>query len=95
EIWLEILDSVSRDTLPSVSLTNRRFRALSTPLLFAHFVFHPYAVGVPSKFLLPEAENVENALQRLAFWSSEFIAPNVRSCSATAWSTAPPGVAST
>ncbi|KAJ7057676.1 hypothetical protein C8F01DRAFT_1150626 [Mycena amicta] len=82
EIWLEILSGVSQDTLPGVSLTNRRFRALSTPLLFAHFVFHPYAL---------RRKKLEKALQRLAFWSSESIARNVRSCSVTPWDAYHPG----
>ncbi|KAJ7480675.1 hypothetical protein FB451DRAFT_1446646 [Mycena latifolia] len=86
ELWLEIFDHLPLDTIECLSLTSRTFSPLTRPFLFAHFDFHPYASRmVNGVFALPSAEEVEQSLERLAFWASPEIAPFVRSCDITPW----------
>ncbi|KAJ7064589.1 hypothetical protein C8F01DRAFT_1366890 [Mycena amicta] len=74
-----------KSSLPSVTLSNHHLRTLSQPLLFAHFEFHPYAIGDMDQILLPETRDIEHSLERLAFWCSPRIAPHVRTCVVSPW----------
>ncbi|KAF8214356.1 hypothetical protein K438DRAFT_1563969, partial [Mycena galopus ATCC 62051] len=78
DVWLEIFHRLPRETLKNLSLTYPTFRRLSRPILFANFHFHPYALGV--YYRLPPAGKFEECLACLNFWSSDQIAPLVRSC---------------
>ncbi|KAJ6518285.1 hypothetical protein C8R47DRAFT_1312714 [Mycena vitilis] len=89
ELWLETFTSMSHETLRSVSLTHHDFCRITRPLLFTHFDFHPYAAGTNSALLLPPAVEVAKALDCLEFWSSDEIAPLVRSCDVTPMSQGP------
>ncbi|KAJ6498878.1 hypothetical protein C8R45DRAFT_797285, partial [Mycena sanguinolenta] len=81
ELWIdEIFPGLPRDTIKALSLTSEMFRDLSRPFVFAHFVFHPYAVGTERDIILPPNIMVDRALERLEFWTSTDIAPHVRSC---------------
>ncbi|KAJ7056310.1 hypothetical protein C8F01DRAFT_1155611 [Mycena amicta] len=93
DIWLEIAHILPRDALATVSLANRRLRELLKALLFAHFDFHPYELQerllVGSDFprlpRLPDPVGLQNTVERLEFWSSEAIAPLVRTCAVSPW----------
>ncbi|KAJ6506788.1 hypothetical protein C8R45DRAFT_1208777 [Mycena sanguinolenta] len=84
ETWLEIFRYASRVTLPGLSLACKRFKCISRPLLFSHFDFHPYAI-IHGGMLLPSRLDVLYALDRLEFWTSDGIAPHVRSCKISTW----------
>ncbi|KAJ7135791.1 hypothetical protein C8R44DRAFT_976583, partial [Mycena epipterygia] len=89
ELWLEVFQDLPQNLfkksyLKCVSLTCRTFHVVSRPLLFANFDWHPYVLfndGVR----LPLPEKFELAIQRLEFWSSDAIAPLVRSCDIMPW----------
>ncbi|KAJ7644702.1 hypothetical protein FB45DRAFT_1116382 [Roridomyces roridus] len=85
EVWLEVFELLPRDSLKHVHATHRMFRSTCRPLLFSHLVFHPYfrdidPLGLGDRLILPDPEVVQRALERLAFWSSDHIAPLVRQC---------------
>ncbi|KAF7312985.1 hypothetical protein MKEN_00983200 [Mycena kentingensis (nom. inval.)] len=82
ELWLEVLALLPRETLPAISLTNRRFRTLTKPLLFSHFEFHPYRRRNGEE---PAPTDLEASKKRLQFWCREDIAQLVRSCVASPW----------
>ncbi|KAJ7834419.1 hypothetical protein B0H13DRAFT_2426903 [Mycena leptocephala] len=86
ELWLEICCSLPKDsfkqTLGQISLTCRSLHHLSRSLLFADFVFHPQAEMWQS-LSLPQKSGFERSKRRLEFWSSDEIAPLVRSCDIT------------
>ncbi|KAJ6516607.1 hypothetical protein C8R47DRAFT_1205839 [Mycena vitilis] len=68
-----------------LSLTYSAFRRLTRTLLFAHFNFHPFAIGAELDFTLlppPDAE-LGTLMARLDFWTSPEIAPLIRSCNIT------------
>ncbi|KAJ7804286.1 hypothetical protein B0H14DRAFT_3486416 [Mycena olivaceomarginata] len=79
ELWLEILAHLPWETLKYLSLTHRIFSRLSRHLIFADFHFYPYAISGRT-VLLPPVMKIKRALERLDFWTSEDIAPLVRSC---------------
>ncbi|KAJ7840149.1 hypothetical protein B0H13DRAFT_2101217 [Mycena leptocephala] len=83
ELWLEIFNYLPRDTLKDISLAHHNFCRITRPLLFAHFDFHPFALGPNGTLFLPSAAEVAISLERLEFWSSDEIAPLVRSCDLT------------
>ncbi|KAJ6518286.1 hypothetical protein C8R47DRAFT_1232463 [Mycena vitilis] len=83
ELWLEVFCNLPRETLKDVSLTYPTFRRLTRTLLFAHFDFHPYAFGADSALLLPPDAELAILTERLGFWTSDEIAPFVRSCDIT------------
>ncbi|KAJ7107708.1 hypothetical protein C8R44DRAFT_529646, partial [Mycena epipterygia] len=86
ELWLEVFHHLPRDALKDVSLTYHAFHNISRSLLFTDFEFHPYATsGCVGILLLPSATEVDQSLERLAFWCSEDIAPLVRSCNVIPW----------
>ncbi|KAJ7870379.1 hypothetical protein B0H13DRAFT_2280639 [Mycena leptocephala] len=86
ELWLEICCSLPKDsfkqTLGQISLTCRSLHHLSRSLLFADFVFHPQAEMWQS-LSLPQKSGFERSKRLLEFWSSDEIAPLVRSCDIT------------
>ncbi|KAJ7755256.1 hypothetical protein B0H16DRAFT_1458795 [Mycena metata] len=80
ELWREILCHLPRNALQNGSLVCHTFFALSRPFLFADFYFH---VGQGPRGRAAGrtlAEDGVRALERLDFWSSNDIAPLVRSC---------------
>ncbi|KAF7376512.1 hypothetical protein MSAN_00067200 [Mycena sanguinolenta] len=85
ELWLDIFRYLPRDTIETISLTSSTFRDVSRPFLFAHFDFHPYAVGKAGAILLPPNIVIDEALERLEFYTSDDIARHVRSCKIIAW----------
>ncbi|KAJ7436627.1 hypothetical protein FB451DRAFT_1570989 [Mycena latifolia] len=76
ELWLQILAHIPRRTLSSVAGVSHLLQALSSPLRFAKFPFHPgiYAENATA------GTRLQRELARLAFWSSAPIAPLVRTC---------------
>ncbi|KAJ6501025.1 hypothetical protein C8R47DRAFT_1211299 [Mycena vitilis] len=48
ELWLEVFSTLPLKTLKDVSLTSLGFHRLTQTLIFAHFEFHPYALGAPA-----------------------------------------------
>ncbi|KAJ7451665.1 hypothetical protein FB451DRAFT_1409751 [Mycena latifolia] len=86
ELWLEILQILPRYILKDVSFTCRTIRRLSRPFLFTDLYFSPYSTESKGVLLLPSESAVERCLERLNFWSSAEIAPFVRYCSISPWS---------
>ncbi|KAF7376500.1 L-aminoadipate-semialdehyde dehydrogenase [Mycena sanguinolenta] len=82
ELLLEIFRSLPRHTITALSLTCRKFKDISRPFLFTHLHFHPYSVR-DDAILLPPSIVVDGALECLEFWTSDEIAPHVRSCKIT------------
>ncbi|KAJ7644703.1 hypothetical protein FB45DRAFT_1053392 [Roridomyces roridus] len=80
EIWLEIFRSLPRQALMRVHSTHRQFTAISRPLLFTHFTFHPYLLDIRGYFCAVFYDDIDLEVERLKFWSSEEIAPLVRQC---------------
>ncbi|KAJ7727538.1 hypothetical protein DFH07DRAFT_1066520 [Mycena maculata] len=76
ELWLQIFPHLHRNSLSSVSAVCHRFHAISSPLLFARFQYRP---GVSLEGSM-RGSILTRELERLAFWSSERIAPHVRTC---------------
>ncbi|KAJ7766111.1 hypothetical protein B0H16DRAFT_1687142 [Mycena metata] len=79
ELWGEVFCYLPRGALKNISLTRRTFFAISRRLLFTnfHFALGIRRLGDSSRTF---AEHEAHALARLAFWSSNDIAPLVRSC---------------
>ncbi|KAJ7644867.1 hypothetical protein FB45DRAFT_898853 [Roridomyces roridus] len=89
ELWLKILDGLPASTMRAVYNTHRFFRPVCAPFLHSHFLFRPYYRARPtSSIRLPLDEKVSDSLERLAFWTSDKIAPLVRSCHVEPWPTA-------
>ncbi|KAJ6498881.1 hypothetical protein C8R45DRAFT_1125651 [Mycena sanguinolenta] len=84
ELLLEIFRSLPRDTIKALSLACKQFREISRPFLFTHLHFHPYAVR-NDVILLPPSIEAKRVLECLYFWTSDDIAPHVRSCKITPW----------
>ena len=86
EIWEEIFDDPSRETLLQCHLVDRLFHRITHPLLFRQFNCNTYANPSnphdcsPASLRLPELAHVERELQRVQFWASDKIAPFVRVC---------------
>ncbi|KAJ7604206.1 hypothetical protein FB45DRAFT_1013645 [Roridomyces roridus] len=87
ELWLEILQFLPRDSLHAVYATDRTFKNASRALLLSHLVFSPYydrrAERARREHHLAAPDGITFALDRLAFWSSDEIAPFVRQCTIT------------
>ncbi|KAJ7505952.1 hypothetical protein B0H11DRAFT_1976796 [Mycena galericulata] len=84
EMLLKIVEHLPRDELQVLCLTSHTFKSFSRPHLFSDLVFHPYAIGGDG-LMLPSPAEVDAYLQRLNFWSSDEIAPFVRSCTIQPW----------
>ncbi|KAJ7474374.1 hypothetical protein B0H11DRAFT_2282232 [Mycena galericulata] len=83
ELWLDIFLHLPRKTLINVSVTEHVFRRLCLPLLFTDFRFYPYTSDSRDGSIVPPTTEIQVHLDRLNFWSSEEIAPLVRSCHVT------------
>ncbi|KAJ7458866.1 hypothetical protein FB451DRAFT_1272715 [Mycena latifolia] len=68
EVWFKISDYIPKDAVPALSSTSHLFRSMLRPLLFATFYFDT------------STAKVDRCLERLDFFSSNEIAPLVRSC---------------
>ncbi|KAJ6472932.1 hypothetical protein C8R47DRAFT_722166 [Mycena vitilis] len=77
ELWLEMFAHLSLDGLRNVSSTHRALYDIARPLGFTQFKLYPY----PYDFQ-PAAAQLDDALQRLHFWSSPKTASHVRLCTA-------------
>ncbi|KAJ6590762.1 hypothetical protein B0H10DRAFT_2092167 [Mycena sp. CBHHK59/15] len=77
ELWLELFAHSSADTLRNISSTNHALHEIARPLGFTEFKLYPY----PYEYQPPQAQ-LDDAPERLRFWSSPKIAPHVRSCTA-------------
>ncbi|KAJ7246877.1 hypothetical protein B0H12DRAFT_1324979 [Mycena haematopus] len=75
ELWLEVFAQLSPDAHRSLSSTHRTLYDIARPFGFVEFKLYPY----PYEFQPPNAQ-LDDALERLRFWTSPRIAPHVRSC---------------
>ncbi|KAJ7213541.1 hypothetical protein GGX14DRAFT_445395, partial [Mycena pura] len=75
ELWLEVCTYLPLDAVRSLSSTDRSLYAIARPLSFTEFKLYLY----PSEYNPPQ-ELLVDALARLAFYSSQEIAPLVRTC---------------
>ncbi|KAF7296806.1 L-aminoadipate-semialdehyde dehydrogenase [Mycena indigotica] len=87
ELWLEVFKALPTAALASVTETSRAFAALARPLLFAHFEFVPYGCSMGRRdggwdiiYHLLGGEELQRAASILDTWTSNSIAPLVRSC---------------
>ncbi|KAJ7060735.1 hypothetical protein C8F01DRAFT_1140756 [Mycena amicta] len=81
ELRLEVLKHLPPHHLLPISLANRTFSQLATPLLFADLQFIPYDMknwARITQIRLPSPERVAAFTQRLDFVASDRIAPVVR-----------------
>ncbi|KAF7348711.1 hypothetical protein MVEN_01390000 [Mycena venus] len=78
ELWLEVFAHLPLDALRNLSSTRRALYDIARPLDFTDFRLYFYQYD-----LQPPKEKLDDALERLSFWSSPRIAPLVRSCTAT------------
>ncbi|KAJ7060752.1 hypothetical protein C8F01DRAFT_1369677 [Mycena amicta] len=81
ELHFEVLKHLSPHHLLPISLANRTFSQLATPLLFADLQFIPYDIenwATHTRIRLPSPERVAAFTQRLDFVASDRIAPVVR-----------------
>ncbi|KAF8151258.1 hypothetical protein K438DRAFT_2027051 [Mycena galopus ATCC 62051] len=86
EMWLEVFSYLPLDALRSLSSTQRALRNIARPLGFADFRVRPHL-----RNHLPSQGQLDNAMERLRFWSSPEMAPHVRSCTASQpWRTSSP-----
>ncbi|KAK7022557.1 hypothetical protein R3P38DRAFT_2710504 [Favolaschia claudopus] len=67
ELWLQIVHLAHREALLALHQVSLKFSSISRTILFAEFIFSPIYSD-------------EHEFDRLAFWSSKRIAPNVRTC---------------
>ncbi|KAJ7106280.1 hypothetical protein C8R44DRAFT_886158 [Mycena epipterygia] len=76
ELWLTVFEHLPQWTLFSVCIVCSSFHSLSATLLYQEFNFRP-------AIYLQESTGgtvLARALDRLAFWSSDRVAPHVRRC---------------
>ncbi|KAJ7922511.1 hypothetical protein B0H13DRAFT_2317342 [Mycena leptocephala] len=77
ELWLEVTAQLPSDAIRNLSSADRALYDIARSLGFTEFKLYPY----PYDFQ-PQKAQLDDALQRLDFWSSPNIAPHVRSCTA-------------
>ncbi|KAJ6559562.1 hypothetical protein B0H19DRAFT_1260271 [Mycena capillaripes] len=77
ELWLEVIAQLPPDALRNLSSTHRALSGLARSLGFTEFKLYPYPYD-----LQPPKAQIDDALQRLSFYSSPKTAPHVRSCTA-------------
>ncbi|KAF7324401.1 hypothetical protein MSAN_02520300 [Mycena sanguinolenta] len=75
ELWLEVFARLPPAARRSLSSTHRLFYDLARPLGFIEFTFYSYPYG-----FRPVKAQLDDALERLHFWTSPRIAPHVRLC---------------
>ncbi|KAJ7208287.1 hypothetical protein GGX14DRAFT_633924 [Mycena pura] len=81
ELLLRIFVHLDRRTLRSVALANRTFSRLARTILFSHFAVSRYITCLKKHKNDPVSASQLLQLSRyLDFWTSEEIAPHVRSC---------------
>ncbi|KAJ7067631.1 hypothetical protein C8F01DRAFT_1121915 [Mycena amicta] len=83
ELWLEILQHIPRDQLPSISSTNRLLRQLTRPLLFACLTVRLHIRKPGHKLDGYQRRSILDApasIDRMRFWMSSMIAPLVCTC---------------
>ncbi|KAJ7221964.1 hypothetical protein B0H12DRAFT_1151383 [Mycena haematopus] len=82
EIWIKILEFLSKRSLMTVRTLSSPFYALSSPLLYKRFEYHPktdtYNRKTNSYGIVDNL--VDRELARLAFWSSDAVSSHVRTC---------------
>ncbi|KAJ6547752.1 hypothetical protein DFH09DRAFT_1170481 [Mycena vulgaris] len=77
ELWLQIFSHLSPCVLRNLSSTRRALYDIARPLGFTEFKLRPY----PYDFQPPKAQ-LDDATERLRFYSSPKVAPYVQSCTA-------------
>ncbi|KAJ6486706.1 hypothetical protein C8R45DRAFT_995584 [Mycena sanguinolenta] len=75
ELWLEVCSHLPPEARRSLSSTHRVLHDISRPLGFSEFTLYLYPYGFE-----PQKTELDDALERLRFWTSPRIAPHVRSC---------------
>ncbi|KAF7349167.1 L-aminoadipate-semialdehyde dehydrogenase [Mycena sanguinolenta] len=75
ELWLEVFSRLPPAAHRSLSSTHRTLYDIARPLGFTEFTLYMYPYD-----LQPEKAQLDDALERLRFWTSPRIAPHVRSC---------------
>ncbi|KAJ7198948.1 hypothetical protein GGX14DRAFT_401574 [Mycena pura] len=81
ELLLWIFAHLDRHTLQRVALANRTFSRLARTFLFSHFAFSRYTTSLKKHGHNPvSAPQLLQLSRYLDFWTSEEIAPHVRSC---------------
>ncbi|KAJ7473367.1 hypothetical protein FB451DRAFT_1367350 [Mycena latifolia] len=86
ELWLETFRLLPRSSLISVHSSSQLFHAISRPILFSDFDFHPFQIrGATLNSRFASQSDVDRNLRRLEFWGSGAIAPFVRECTASAF----------
>jgi hypothetical protein len=77
ELWLEVTAHLPPPAVRNLSSTHRALYDIARSLGFTELKLYPYPYD-----LQPLKEQIDDALQRLSFYSSPKTAPNVRSCTA-------------
>ncbi|KAJ7237453.1 hypothetical protein B0H12DRAFT_106937 [Mycena haematopus] len=82
EIWAKILEYLPKRSLMVVRTLSSSFYALSSPLLYSRFEYHPQTnTYSPKTNTFGSVDNLVNReLARLAFWSSDEVSSHVRTC---------------
>ncbi|KAF7336035.1 L-aminoadipate-semialdehyde dehydrogenase [Mycena sanguinolenta] len=75
ELWLEVCSHLPPAARRSLSSTHRTLYDIARPLGFAEFTLYTYPNGFH-----PRRAQLDDALERLRFWTSPRIAPHVRLC---------------
>ncbi|KAJ7201491.1 hypothetical protein B0H12DRAFT_1244233 [Mycena haematopus] len=87
EIWTEIFQHLPRYTLLQVHLSQKRFRAISLPILFREFHLariNDHRANIALSVGANGAHDAAYAFRRLQFWTSPEIAPFVHLCRVSA-----------
>ncbi|KAK7050229.1 hypothetical protein R3P38DRAFT_2503868 [Favolaschia claudopus] len=77
ELWAEICSYLPSEALRNLSSTHHPLYDLARPLGFTEYKVYPY----PYDFY-PQKRKLDDAIDRLAFYSSPKMAPNIRTCTA-------------
>ncbi|KAF7290251.1 hypothetical protein MIND_01338800 [Mycena indigotica] len=84
EVWTEVFSGLPAASLAAVVATSRGFATVGRPLRFARFLLTPYSLlgyaDNPLRYEVETGDAFRCATERLDFWTSEDIAPLVRSC---------------
>ncbi|KAF8155349.1 hypothetical protein K438DRAFT_1777705 [Mycena galopus ATCC 62051] len=80
ELWLEVFSYLPLDALRSLSSTQRALRDIARPLGFTNFQLCPHD---HLHRHTPSQGQLDDAMERLRFWSSPEMAPHVRSSTAS------------